>query len=387
MTTKIKNLPVEWRPLHVQNRWLDVFVYPINSGDGLPVQARAVAVARLAKQLQSVRNAPCLCIEIHGSGNWYRRELEYAVRNVNLPIAVTKAGTELRYNDFCKPPAPYPAKPAGPKFNTYVFHETQFKGRDLRKLQVLRSLARMSSAGLKEIASLIGLGTTYTSGLLRDLTQEGYISLYKNGMNGKVKNNFMWEINRSGIRQAHWSWNIPDGTRFKSVRREQKTSGSKHRKLSRLWPWWLRKAYDCYMLELWSTWVEPAFDRTYPDALSWGTFDGQETLFWLEVDSGKRSKIKTIANFEFRYRQVVNLANQCSIQIVFVILAQPWVLKTISKGASFSPDKKVAVILENWNNKTYLGYPIFGDVTSFFDREDFPLAKNAYDWTDPHIGF
>jgi hypothetical protein len=81
------------------------------------------------------------------------------------------------------------------------------------------------------------------------------------------------------------------------------------------------------------------------------------------------------------------LATQCSIQIVFVILAQPWVLKTISKGASFPPDKKVAVILENWNNKTYLGYPIFGEINSFFDSEDFPLAKNAYDWTNPRIGF
>jgi hypothetical protein len=269
----------------------------------------------------------------------------------------------------------YPAKPSIPSFPTSVFDEFSLPQKEWAKLQVLRTLARMSIAGTKEIASSSGYSHTYMRKLLPELVREGYILYHEKGMNEKKIKFPVWQIKRTGIQYAQHSWNIPDNVRFKGVRVEQKYAGQKHRKISRLWWAWLKEAYGSDY-EIWQTWSEPSLGDAHPDALAWGSYQGLETLAWLEVESGKKSRKQTIRDIMYRYDQACSIAEAYDLQTIFVVLAQPWVLRSLQKGIRFSIPSNMAIVFENWRNVGYLSRPVFGDSSSLMGDKDYPYFQN-----------
>ena len=61
--------------------------------------------------------------------------------------------------------------------------------------------------------------------------------------------------------------------------------------------------------------------HTNPDALAWGKMDGVETLFWLEVESGKSSRKLILDKTVTRWLKATEYARAVGMHLVFVFLA------------------------------------------------------------------
>ena len=371
-----RNVPVIWEPTRYLSGWLDTFRYPVNSCDGLPPSARAEAILGVMKQLKKYRRYPSLWVTVDSPGKWYITELRFALLvGGRQPIAVTAAGKEPSYSRFSGSPGIYSVKPSVPEFPMSVFDEFSMPQKEKAKLQILRALARMSIAGTKEIASTAGYSHTYMRKLLPELVREGYVRYHENGVKEKRIKVPVWEIRRPGIQYAQQSWNIPDNLRFKGIRVEQKYAGQKHRKMARMWWAWLKEAYGSDY-EIWQTWTEPSIANTHPDALAWGSYQGVETLAWLEVESGKKSGARIVKDIVDRYIQAKRFAKEHGVQMIFAILAQQWVLKFLQNKGFFLIPWNIALILENWRNAGYLSKPIFGEFNSMMRGNGYPYIKN-----------
>jgi len=267
--------------------------------------------------------------------------------------------------------------PVTPEFPMYVFEESSLPQKEKAKVQVLRALARMSIASTKEIASTSGYSHAYMRKLLPELVQEGYILHHEKGMKEKRIKAPVWEIRRTGIQYAHQSWNIPDNIRFKGIRVEQKYAGQKHRRIARMWWAWLKEAYGSDY-EIWQAWPEPVVGNAHPDALAWGSYQGVETLAWLEVESGKKSRERIVKDIMQRYHQAFTIAEMYDLRMIFVVLAQPWVLRSLKNRILFDIPRNLTIIFENWRNTGILSKPIFGNFGSIWRDKDYCyIKKNA----------
>ena len=369
-----RNVPAIWDPIRWSSSWFDLFRYPVNSRDGLPPYARAAAILGVMKQLRRYRRSPGLWVTVDAPGRWYIDELKCALASCNQPVAISLAGQEVAISEFFKVPGSYSLKPAAPEFTTFAFDEFSLSPRERSKLQVLRALARVTAAGTKEIASMSGLSHTYMRNLLPELVRDRYIAHLEAGSREKMNKYPLWMINRAGIQYAQQSWNIPDKLGFKGLRMEQKYAGQKHRKIARLWWSWLKEAYGTDY-EIWQVWPEPAVDNSHPDALAWGDYQGVETLAWLEVESGKKSRDRTVQDIMVRYHRAQAVANKYDVQMIFAVLAQPWVLKSLQNHALFFIPWNVSLIFENWRNVGYLSKPIFGEFNSMMKGDGYPYIK------------
>ena len=370
-----RNVPVVWEPVRWSSGWLDLFRYPINSRDGLPPSARAEAIIAVMKQLKKYRKSPSLWVTVEGPGKWYINELRNVVSECSQSIAISAAGPDLSFSSFLKIPGIYPVKPSAPEFPTYVFDEFSLPQKERAKLQVLRALARMSIAGTKEIASTSGFSHTYMRKLLPELVREGYVLYHEKGVKEKRIKSPVWQIKRTGIQYVHQSWNIPNNLRFKGIRVEQKYAGQKHRKIARMCWAWLKEAYGSDY-EIWQAWPEPSIGNAHPDALAWGSYKGIETFAWLEVESGKKSGKRIANDILNRYEQANRISEAHDMPMIFVVLAQRWVLTSLQNNALFFIPSNVALIFENWRNVGYLSTPNFGYFNSMIGGVRFPYIKN-----------
>jgi hypothetical protein len=369
-----KNVPVIWDPIRWSSSWFDLFRYPVNSRDGLPPYARAEAILGVIKQLRKYRRSPGLWVTVDAPGRWYMDELKDTLASCNQPVAISMVGQEVSISDFFKLPGSYSLKPATPDFIASVFDEFSLSPRERSKLQVLRALARVTVAGTKEIASVSGFSHTYMRKLLPELVRDRYVEHQEDGSREKTNKYPLWMIKRAGIQYVQQSWNIPDNLGFKGLRVEQKYAGQKHRKIARLWWSWLKEAYGTDY-EIWQVWPEPAVGNSHPDALAWGAYQGVETLAWLEVESGKKSRDRIVQDIMARYQQAKAVANAYEMQMIFVVLAQPWVLKSLQNYALLFIPWNVSLIFENWRNVGYLSKPIFGEFNSMMKGDGYPYIK------------
>ena len=369
------NIPVVYEPMRWSSHWIDLFRYSVNSRDGLPPSARAAAILAVMKQLQKYRKSPSLWVTIDSPGAWYINELMKALSGCYQSIAVTALDAEVNISSFFRLPGAFPAKPSAPSFLASVFDEFSLHQKERAKLQALRALARMTIASTKEIASTSGYSHTYMRKLLPELADEGYIRYHEKGLKENRIKYPVWQIKPTGIRYAHQSWNIPENVKFKGIRVEQKYAGQKHRKIARMWWAWLKEAYGSDY-EIWQTWSEPSIGNAHPDALAWGSYKGVETLAWLEVESGKKSGKRTVEDIKYRYSQAMNIAEQDDVDMLFVVLAPPWVLRVLQSSGSFPVSGKTALIFENWRNFRYLSTPIFGGNHLMMQSTEFPYVKD-----------
>jgi hypothetical protein len=177
----------------------------------------------------------------------------------------------------------------------------------------------------------------------------------------KKKRYPFYEIKRKGNSIALRSWRIPPGYYFPERLEFREPADSRHRKILRKWPAWLKKGW--LHAQVWTEWSEvyiKGLDAT-PDALAWGSFDDYETLFWLEVESGHQSGERIIQKINRRLNQASAYAKSMKLHVVFVLLAMPWVQR-VAGPALVNIQDHVAVVTEDWNEFGHLPVAEWGKV-------------------------
>jgi hypothetical protein len=129
--------------------------------------------------------------------------------------------------------------------------------------------------------------------------------------------------------------------------------------------------------QVWQSWSEPGLAYANPDALIWGTYRGVETLVWLEVETGKKSAQEHVKEIVYRFWQAKEITERHGVQLIFVFLAMPWVLRDVAKSASFHLTKRTAVILDNWMDYKNLAKPNFEGFNSLSYDNEFKLEKKS----------
>ncbi len=384
MKTAYLPLPVEWHPLPFGSSWVDFFRFPLSAQAGLPPASQARILRVLLARLTHFSDRFFLWVELDVPGTWYTREL-YRLTHGSNNLVITPSGVRpkpdqvLRKKYFLWSP---------PEKNPLAFPNCHLPtSLDLHPsvLRVLRTLARLEQAQTLEIASLSGFSKAYTHVMLHKLEHFGY------ARRAKVWKYPGWVLTRSGLLQAHRSWNLPPRTTFRKDRQEHTRAGPRHRRVARLWRAWLEKSYQS-TVEILDCWTEFGMRPGFPDALAWGTWQGRETLFWLEVDTGHVSRQKLRSLYTTRYHRVLQHAQRAQIPTVFALLSLPWVIQTVVPIFK-NIDRSMAVIAEDWRRFGTLPIPEFGqcrvDLNLMekhgYDRDNFPPRM---DWSSKfdHLG-
>ena len=371
-------LPVTWAQREIWNNgsWIDLWIYRVNACDGLPPSARAKVIKGVYRQLKRYRSLPCLWVQVDSPGDWYITALEWALRGQKIMVNVSPVGQELSIVGFPTVPWvrdwPWPQ----PQFGCSVFDEASLTKAQKAELKILRCMARMEMAGVKEIASLAGFGVTYVRKILARLSKNRLVQPFDSGSVMKNRKDPLWAIRRRGIQYVRQSWNIPYKFPFRSIRVEQKYAGRKHRRMCRLFRSRLEKAYGADF-QVWQSWSEPALAYANPDALIWGTYRGVETLVWLEVETGKKAAQEHVKEIVYRFWQAKEITERHGVLLIFVFLAVPWVLRAVAKSASFPLTKRTAVILDNWMDYKNLAKPNFEGFNSISSDNEFKLEKKS----------
>jgi hypothetical protein len=371
-------MPVIWAQRKIWNDecWLDLWIYRVNACDGLPPSARAKVIRGVYRQLKQYRSLPCLWVQVDAPGDWYITALRWALQGHKIMVNVSPVEQELSVVDFpTLPPVGWRPWPQ-PQFGCSVFDEANLTKVQKAELKILRCMARMEMAGVKEIASLAGFGVTYTRKLLARLSKDRLVQPFDSGSEMMNTKDPLWAIRQRGLQYVRQSWNIPYKFPFRSIRVEQKYAGRKHRKMCRLFRSRVEKAYGADF-QVWQSWSEPALAYANPDAVIWGTYRGVETLVWLEVETGKKSAQEHVKEVEYRCWQAMEITERHGIQLIFVFLAMPWVLRAVAKSAYFPLTKRIAIILDNWMDYENLARPNFEGFNSISSDNEFNLEKKT----------
>jgi hypothetical protein len=315
-------------------------------------------------------------VQVDSPGKWYITALRRALHDPKVMVNISPAGQELSIVDFPTVPwigiRPWPQ----PQFESSIFDEANLTKAQKAELSVLRCMARMEMAGVKEIASLSGFGVTYTRKVIGRLWKNKLVQPFDSGNERMNKKDPLWTIRRRGLQYVQQSWNIPYKFQFKSVRLEQKYAGRKHRKMCRLFRSRVEKAYGADF-QVWQSWSEPALAYAYPDAIVWGTYKGVETLIWLEVETAKKSVQEHVREIEYRFEQAKNITERHGVQLIFVFLSMPWVLRSVAQLASFPLADHTAIILDNWMDYEHLARPKFKGFNSISEDYEFKSEKKT----------
>jgi hypothetical protein len=338
-----------WQSLSFRNGWSDTFYFPMSPGDGLPPRDYAEIVRLMAHTLARLRRGASIWVSVENlGGEWFREEVRRALLGLPVSVVVTAglpANPELAHFSYVLgldriPPPPPPCTP-----------DLYLENIPMRALCCLRALARMESAYTAEVASQAAFSLPVARRALVGLQDRGLVSV----INGKYP---AWQIRRPGLSLALRSWGLPPGVPFRS-RCERRSSGGRHLRTLRLWPAWLRRAWP--QAEVWAGWSEVAFGRLRPDALAWGRLDGQEVLFWLEVESGHASREELQRKTLHRFNQALVYARSFPVRLVFVLLGLPWVLRSAVTVFRNLPIDAI-VVLEDWKSFGFLPVPGWGEV-------------------------
>ena len=359
----------EWHSLLLNEAWSDTFVYRLSATDGLPPVDYANAVRRVIPPLLKLRHSASLWVAVESppGGTWFAEQVRRTLHGISAPVAVTKGnGDPPQLNDFSfypwteriqSPPPPQAENPV----------PEDISANELRCLQVL---ARLEQAYTLEVASLSGCSRPTARKALNTLRERDLLDYFPES--GRVRYPY-WEIRRRGVSLALRSWGISAGVSFPR-RKERRYGGKKqcrdekiiyvggrHRYTSRLWPAWLRKAWPDRAM-IWDGWSEVFLGGSRPDALAWGLLNGRETIFWLEVESGNRSKaaiaMKAIRSIN---KAILYTDSFSDLDLVVAFLGPPWVFGGIKDVLSDVPGR-VAVVLSGWTDFGTLPEPVRGKV-------------------------
>ena len=109
------------------------------------------------RQLKRYRSLPCLWVQVDSPGDWYITALEWALRGQKIMVNVSPVGQELAIVGFPTVPWvrdwPWPQ----PQFGCSVFNAASLTKAQKAELKILRCMARMEMAGVKDaVAKSLG---------------------------------------------------------------------------------------------------------------------------------------------------------------------------------------------------------------------------------------
>jgi hypothetical protein len=363
----------------IPNKWTDTFIFPVRHDWALPPWNYAEVVKTVIRTLRKWRKSPSLWVPVMAPGNWYFSEMKYALREASIPVAVTRGRAVPQVLDFSKPPGIYdtPCLAAEPTDLLPVSSLTE------NALRGLLLIARLTVAYTNEVECGLLLGEVASRNALRKLVKLGYIEYHpndgninahlletkprpvtRNGQGMKWNGDFWpyWKIRRPGVSAALRVWGVPAGTRFDYRLERTRLLNSHHRRRSRQWPKWVSLALP--HAEVFAGWNEVSIPglRARPDALAWGKIHGVETLFWLEVESGRFSRKRMLEKTTVRWLKAKGYADAADIHLIFVLLGMPWVREAVRTALTDVP-RNCAVIISSWHRLNFgkLPYPKWGE--------------------------
>ena len=336
-------------------QWTDTFFYAISYGDGLPPWDYARALYTNISTLKKYRRDASLWIEVDSPGKWYLEQVRRELRGSPIAVAVTPKGIEPGPDDFSFTPRRF-ARPSrqAPQADSWrpdtVCDDT---------LQVLRALTRVKEGYKTEISSLTGFSRWKTLDRLTKLRDDGFVALRKQPpKDWKPPKRYrpIWQVKRKGTSLALRSWRVSNGVKFSAYKERRKNPDGKHRRTSRLFMASMRESWDG--TQIWTGWSEVQIPgmRTAPDALAWGRFDGHETLFWLEVESGGTSGRRIMERNAKRFQKAIRYAKENGVHLVFVLLGRPWAGQAARLAFAGVP-QNVAVLIVDWKKFGKLPVP------------------------------
>jgi len=251
-----------------------------------------------------------------------------------------------------------------------------------KALSCLFVMTRLVAAYTREVASVCLISDATCRAGLWELEKAGYVEYHASDpfidshllsargleRQGSWKNKQenprpYWKIRRPGLSAALRAWGVPPEAEFIHRKERTRLLDSPHRRWSRQWVAWLRKAYP--HAKIYAGWSEVGIPNTraYPDGLAWGKMDGVETLFWLEVESGNSSRRLILDKTGNRWWKATVYSEAVGINLVFVILAMPWV-RDAARPAFTDVPPHAAVVLAGWKKKNFgqLPFTKWGEV-------------------------
>lgn len=375
----------DWRAIEYPPAgWTDTFVFSMQHDAGLPPDDYAEALKKLTGQLIKLRRGASVWVKVDGPGMWYAREVRRVLRGAPLAVAVTPADVlQPRVESFSFIPQTKKVPPGLPPRA-----EEWYLG-DLSRdaLACLRVLARVHNGYTTEIAALVGFGIDLARKMLRVLIENNY-AVYIDDfvkpakpkqmtlIDGKEvgrsnpdekKSYPFWQVTKKGTSIALRSWGLPPDHYFPERKEFRTPMDSRHRRVARQWPAWVRKAWS--HAEVWTGWSEVYIKglAATPDALAWGRLDGGETLFWLEVESGHSSRQVIQKKISRRLGQASAYSESMKVRLVFVLLAMPWVQEAARAALASIPDT-VAVVTGDWKEFGKLPVVEWGKVRLAVDQ-------------------
>lgn len=359
MTIFFENMQFhDWRTSEKNGQWTDVFIQRISPRSGLPPLEYGLGMYRLAALLVRKRRSASLWVQVEGPGRWYQETLRSVLRwKGKLPVAVTARSTLSRPDLYDYVVFPYLEPKRPPELQRVKAEALPYAESALSCLQVL---GRIERGSCDEVASLASLTPSLAQDNLEELTKAGFV--LREEKKEKKETVVTWQIRREGLSLALRSWGIPKEVSF-ARRKELALSdpAGEHRRISRLWPLWLRTAWP--HAQVWAGWSEvglPGLSQI-PDALAWGYMGGLETLFWLEVESGHGSREEIRKKIRRRFVQAANYAKEKNVGLVFALLGRDWVCEAVRPAFVGLPEK-VAVTISNWQEMGRLPLTEWGRV-------------------------
>ncbi len=345
--------------LEVQpSQWTDTFVYSISYKDGLPPWDYARAIRTNISILEKYRRGASLWVQVDSPGKWYLEQVRKELQGSRIAVAVTQKGIEPGPYDFSFTPRrfarPSQQAPDAPDWQPDTVSDDA--------LQVLRILTRVKEGYKTEISSLTGFSRWKTLDRLTKLQDGGFVALRKQppkDWNSPKRYRPIWQVKRKGTSLALRSWRVSGGVKFSAYKERRRNPDGKHRRTSRLFMASMRKSWRG--TQIWTGWSEVQIPgiRTAPDALAWGRFDGHETLFWLEVESGGTSGKKILERSAKRFQKAILYAKENGVHLVFVLLGRPWVGRA-ARLAFVGVPENVAVIVADWKKFGKIPIPHWG---------------------------
>ena len=348
MTVRLGDITFfDWTSLPIRNKYTDTFIFRVDALACLPSFAYVPLIRRLAAHVRQKRSCASLWIQVDSPGDWFVIEVQKSLRGLKIPYAVTQTGEQPDYINFSVPPTLFHSALAPPpKVKDNPLSVTR------EELRCLQALGRMKKGFENEIASLAALPHNAIPDLLKNLEQKRLVG-YKSSprvIRGKTKPAQLelfssWHLTLKGLSVALRSWGVPKGTPFDSrFEKHLKQIGSVHRTRARIWALWLKSAWP--QAEIWASWSEVSLPEVsvVPDGLAWGRLEGHETLFWLEVGDGHKSRAQIIRITQARLSQALKLCKRTGVRLVYTQLSMKWVQEAARWGMTNLP-AEVAVVM------------------------------------------
>ncbi len=367
-----------WENIDVfEGHFIDTFIFDLSSGDRLPPGAYCDLILKAAFEIAKFRPTGSVWVRVDSPGLWFPLEIRRGLHRSRVPVAVTRKDARLILADFNRMPYLGRQRLGCPPY-ALVWGSPVSSD----ELDCLRVLARIKTGLTTEIASLAALDFESARSSLEFLQQRRLVTLawpqlpngpeaaLMSGKHARMRAKLIdersipdkptqalrrysegyrhWQLRADGLKIARRSWGVPPRSRFNARLEADHGEAGRHRLTARLWLDWLKSDLG-ENGRVWESWTEatlPGVRRT-PDALAWGSLEGGEVLFWLEVESGHSSTTHLLDKIRKCFLFAQSYATERRVNLVFAVLGPPWVGAAV-KFAFADMSARVAVVIQDW---------------------------------------